>query len=455
MPALRSAPNRRMLVIDDEPTMRAVVREHFTARGWEVTEADSVRNARDRFTKGAYDAVLSDLLLPDGEALQLLPLFKSRDRHLPVLFLTGYGTIDVAVRAMRAGADQFLTKPVELGARELMVRRLVEEAAEHRPDPDRPHIPAGRVLDPFMGTSEVIRRLEREALRVATAEGPVLITGETGSGKGVLAGWIHAHSARATGPYVDLNCAGLARESLESECFGHERGAFTGAVTAKRGLFEIAHRGTLFLDEIGDTDLDVQAKLLKVIEEKRFRRMGDVRFRTVDVRIIVATHQDLSARMEQGSFRRDLYYRISTLPLRIPSLRERPEDIGALAEAFLARIATDAGRPGLALEPEAMRDLAGYSWPGNIRELRNVLVRGALIATGDVIRREDILFDSSVPGVGRDDPGMTLEEVERRHIERVLEEEKGHVERAARRLGVSRSTLYEIIRRQGLRRPRG
>jgi DNA-binding NtrC family response regulator len=443
-----------MLVIDDEPTMRAVVRDHFATRGWTITEADSVRSARERFEAGAYDAVLSDLLLPDGEALQLLPLFKSRDRHLPVLFLTGHGTIDVAVRAMRAGADQFLTKPIELHALEVMAVRLVEEAAALRPDPDRPRTPAAGDLDPFAGTSEVIRRLEQEALRISTAEGPVLITGETGTGKGVLAGWIHAHSARAAAPYVDLNCAGLARESLESDLFGHERGAFTGAVAAKPGLFEIADRGTVFLDEIGDTDVAVQSKLLKVIEEKRFRRMGDVRFRTVDVRIIAATHQDLSARMHRGSFRQDLYFRISTLPLRIPPLRERPEDIGVLAQAFLAKVAAEAGRPGLTLSPEAMRDLAGYLWPGNIRELRNVLVRAALIAPGEAIRRDDILFDSSVPGAGLEDPALTLEEVERRHIERVLQEEDGHVERAARRLGMSRSTLYELIRRQGLRRRR-
>ena len=443
---------RRILVIDDESTMRNVLREHFTSRGWAVTEADSLQSARERFAAGTFDAILSDLVLPDGEALQLLPLFKGRDRNLPVLFLTGHGSIDVAVRAMREGADQFLTKPVELHALERMVVHLLEESAARRPDPARPRTPPGAALDPFVGTSDEIRRLADEARRVAAGDGPVLITGETGSGKGVLAGWIHAHSPRANAPYVDLNCAGLARESLESECFGHERGAFTGAVTAKQGLFEVAHRGSVFLDEIGDTDVEVQAKLLKVIEEKRFRRMGDVRFRTVDVRILAATHQDLGARMARGAFRPDLYFRISTLPLRIPPLRERPEDIAVLADAFLSRVAAEAGRPGLGLAPGAMRELATYAWPGNIRELRNVLVRGALLARGDAIRREDLLFDSTVPPASLEPQGVTLEEVERRHIERVLAEEKGHVERASRRLGVSRSTLYEMIRRQGLKR---
>jgi DNA-binding NtrC family response regulator len=447
-----NAPLRRILVVDDQDGMRSVIRDHFAGRGWIVSEAATVRDARERFAEGTYDAILSDLLLPDGEALQLLPTFKSRDRHLPVLFLTGYGTIDVAVRAMRAGADQFLTKPVELHALELMVLRLLDEAAARRPDRARPLTPPPYVLDPFAGTSAAIRRLREEARRIAVGEGPVLITGETGSGKGVLAGWIHAQSARADAPYVDLNCAGLARESLESECFGHVRGAFTGAVVAKPGLFEIAHRGTVFLDEIGDTDVEVQAKLLKVIEEKRFRRMGDVRFRTVDVRIIAATHQDLGARMQRGAFRQDLYYRISTLPLRIPPLRERAEDIPLLVEAFLSHVAAEAGRPELTLMPEAMHELTTYSWPGNIRELRNVLVRGALLSPGEAIRREDLLFDSRVPVGLPISPDMTLEEVERRYIERVLHEEGGHVERAARRLGLSRSTLYEMIKRQGLRR---
>jgi DNA-binding NtrC family response regulator len=441
---VRTEATRRILVIDDEPMIRGVVRDYFASRGWRVTEADSVQAARDAFAAGEFDAILSDLVLPDGEALQLLPMFRARDRHLPVLYLTGHGSIDLAVRAMREGADQFLTKPVEMQALELMIERLLEESAARRPDPARPRAPQPADLDPFAGTSDEIRRL--------AGDGPVLITGETGSGKGVLAGWIHAHSARAGAPYVDLNCAGLARESLESECFGHERGAFTGAVTAKQGLFEVAHRGTVFLDEIGDTDVEVQAKLLKVIEEKRFRRMGDVRFRTVDVRIVAATHQDLGARMARGAFRPDLYFRISTLPLRIPPLRERPEDIAVLAEAFLGVVAAEAGRPGLGLDPSAIRELETYAWPGNIRELRNVLVRGALLAPGDAIRRRDLLFDSIVPPATLEPQGVTLEEVERRHIERVLAEEKGHVERAARRLGVSRSTLYEMIRRQGLRR---
>jgi DNA-binding NtrC family response regulator len=442
-----------MLVVDDEPTMRSVIRDHFASRGWSVVEAATRAEARQRFAEGAWDAVLSDLLLPDGEALELLPLFKSRDRYLPVLFLTGHGTIDLAVRAMREGADQFLTKPVELHALEVMVLRLLEEAARQRPDPGRPRTVPVTPVDPFVGTSDVIRRLEQEAQRVAAADGPVLITGETGTGKGVLAAWIHAHSPRAGGAYVDLNCAGLARESLESECFGHERGAFTGAIAAKPGLFEVAHKGTIFLDEIGDTDVEVQAKLLKVIEEKRFRRMGDVKFRTVDVRILAATHQDLRARMQRGAFRQDLYFRISTLPLRIPPLRERAEDIVVLAAAFLAQVAAEAGRPGLVLSPGALDELTAYPWPGNIRELRNVLVRGALLASGGTIRREDLLFDSCIPaGTADDESALTLEEVERRHIERVLQEEKGHVERASRRLGVSRSTLYDMIRRQGLRR---
>ena len=442
---------RRLFLVDDEVTMRRIVVDYFSSKGWAVTATDSCRSARGVFESGAYDAVVSDLALPDGDAFELLELFKTKDRRLPVLVLTGHGSIDLAVRAMLAGADQFLTKPIELATLEQMVVHLVDHAARRRPDPDRLRRSAGSVGDPFLGTSDVIRRLADQSRLIAGGDGPVLLTGETGTGKGVLAAWLHANSRRARGPFVDLNCAGLPRESLESECFGHERGAFTGAVSAKPGLFEVADKVTVFLDEIGDTDVEVQAKLLKVIEEQRFRRMGDVRYRTVDVRIITATHQDLRDRIDRGAFRADLYFRVSTLPLRIPPLRERREDVDALIDAFLPAIAAETGRPGLELAAEARRDLTHYPWPGNIRELRNVLVRGTLLAQGTAIERSDLLFDSAVPAAL--DAGMlTLEELERQHIERVLHEEHGHVERTALRLGISRSNLYEIIRRERLKR---
>ncbi|MGH8533941.1 MAG: sigma-54 interaction domain-containing protein, partial [Gammaproteobacteria bacterium] len=306
---------------------------------------------------------------------------------------------------------------------------------------------ARTALDPFAGTSAAIRLLAVEAERVASSEGPMLILGETGTGKNVLARWIHQHSARGQEAFVDINCAGLTREFLETELFGHQKGAFTGAVTTKPGLFEVAHNGTLFLDEIGDMDLEVQPKLLKAIEEKRFRRLGDVRERAVDVRLIAATHCDLSALAAGNKFRRDLYYRINTFRLTIPPLRERKEDIPLLARHLLDRLCAERGQRVLELDEGAERALLEYRWPGNIRELRNVLERAAVLCDGDVVRRRDLSFEGELEATRVEglDSHLTLEQLERRHIEQVLREEQGHVERGAKRLGISRSSLYQKI----------
>jgi transcriptional regulator with PAS, ATPase and Fis domain len=275
-----------------------------------------------------------------------------------------------------------------------------------------------------------------------------LLLGATGVGKGVLAQWIHNNSSRCEEAFVDLNCAGLSSELLESELFGHKKGAFTGAATSKLGLFEVAHRGTIFLDEIGDVDPQVQPKLLKVLEEQKFRRLGDIRDLQVDVRLIAATCQDLSRLMRENKFRNDLYYRISTIPLVAPSLRERVEDIPALARHLLAKCAADLGRNDLELSPEAERALQAYAWPGNIRELRNVLERAALLSGQRVLRAADLCFDDATK---RETPvydsRLTLLELERRYIELALAEEQGHVERAAKRLGIPRSSLYQKIRK--------
>jgi transcriptional regulator with PAS, ATPase and Fis domain len=253
---------------------------------------------------------------------------------------------------------------------------------------------------------------------------------------------------------VDLNCATLSKDLLESELFGHEKGAFTGAVAAKQGLLEVAHRGTVFLDEVGDVDPLVQPKLLKVLEEKRFRRLGDVRDRQVDVRLITATHQDLTRLVRDNRFRSDLYFRINTIPLTVPALRERKEDIELLSRNLLKGIASDLKRSGLALSPEAVRALEAYPWPGNIRELRNVLERGALLCEGRVLGPPDLRFEAQATAASVGDTGLTLAELERRHIESVLREERGRVEAASRRLGIPRSSLYQKLKRFGIQPPR-
>jgi DNA-binding NtrC family response regulator len=373
---------------------------------------------------------------------------KAIDPGVSLIVLTGHGSIDLAVRAIKEGAEQFLTKPVDLSTLIVILERSLESQRNHRKQIARKSQQARQTVDPFIGSSPAIRQLAEQAKRVLSTESSILLLGPTGAGKGVLAQWIHNNSSRCEEAFVDLNCAGLSQELLETELFGHEKGAFTGATTSKLGLFEVAHRGTVFLDEIGDVDLQVQPKLLKVLEEQKFRRLGDVRDRQVDVRLIAATCQDLGRLMRENKFRSDLYYRISTIPLVAPALRERVEDIPVLARHLLTKCAADLGRNDLELSPDAERALQTYSWPGNIRELRNVLERASLLSERRTLRATDLRFDDAA---NREAPAydsqLTLLELERRHIELVLAEEHGQVERAAKRLGIPRSSLYQKIKK--------
>jgi DNA-binding NtrC family response regulator len=447
----------KILIVDDEPGIRFGVRDFLESEGLEADEADSVATADKAVREGRPDAVILDHMLPDGTALDLLPRLKEFDPALPVVVLTGHASIDLAVRAVKEGADQFLAKPVELPALLVLLKRLLESQRERRRQIAGRTRQAREEIDPFVGTSAAMRQLAEDARRVSASSSPILIEGETGTGKGVLARWLHRNGPRADEPFVDLNCAGLSREFLETELFGHEKGAYTGAVTSKPGLLEVAHRGVFFLDEIGDLDPQVQPKVLKVLEEKRFRRLGEVRDRQVDIQLIAATHQDLAELAKQKRFRSDLYYRISTIPLRVPALRERPEDIPGLARRLLEGFAADLGRRGLRLSPEAERRLGRYAWPGNVRELRNVLERALLLCGRDVVEADDLRFEG--PGVTVEEgavPGgpLTLEELERQHIAGVLESLGGRVAEASQRLGIPRSTLYQKIKKYGLPLPR-
>ncbi|HEX2644773.1 MAG TPA: sigma-54 dependent transcriptional regulator [Thermoanaerobaculia bacterium] len=438
-----------ILIVDDEPAVRFGIRDYLENRGYLVREAESCREAQEVLAGGEIDAAVVDYVLPDGNALDLL----SGESGLrpPIIILTAHGSIELAVQAIKEGAEQFLTKPVALPAIAVMLERALENRRSRKRELFHRSRRSRCALDPFLGTSPGIRRLAREAQRVCRSERPILIRGETGTGKGVLARWLHDNSPRAEEPFVDINCAGLSREFLETELFGHRKGAFTGAVEAKLGLFEVADRGTLFLDELGDMDLQVQAKLLKVIEEKRFRRLGDVSERSIDVRLVAATHQDLGSLITERRFRGDLYFRISTLPLTVPPLRERREDIPALASRLLADLANEVGRRRATLSPDALQALQDYDWPGNIRELSNVLERAVLLAAGETLLIDDLRFEGTRPSRDLDDSAcLTLEELELRHVVRVLKEEGGHVGRAAARLGVPRSTLYQKIKRYGI-----
>ncbi|MCI0389696.1 MAG: sigma-54 dependent transcriptional regulator [Acidobacteria bacterium] len=438
----------RILIVDDEPGVRFGIREFLETRGYTADDTNCCQGAEELFRTMRPDAALIDYLLPDGTALGLLPRLKAIDPSVPLIILTGHGSIDLAVQAIKEGAEQFITKPVDLSTLLVILERSLENQRNRRRQIAQKSQKARQTVDPFIGSSAAIRQLAEQAKRLLSTESPILILGETGVGKGVLAKWIHNNSSRCEEAFVDLNCAGLSPEFLETELFGHEKGAFTGATASKPGLFEVAHRGMVFLDEIGDVDLKVQPKLLKVLEEQKFRRLGDVRDRQVNVRLIAATCQDLSRLMRENKFRSDLYYRISAIPLVAPALRERVDDIPILARHLLAKCAVDLGRNDLALSPDAERALQAYAWPGNIRELRNVLERAALLSERPVLRATDLRFDDAAKREARVyDSQLTLLELELLHIERVLAEEGGHIERASKRLGIPRSSLYQKIRK--------
>lgn len=442
---------KKVLIVDDETGIRFGIRDFLEAKGYEVAEGDSCEAALESFRAFQPDAAIVDYRLPDGNALELLPRLKEVDPDVPLIVLTGHGSIDLAVRAVKEGAEHFLTKPVELSALAVILKRALENQRNRKQQLARRSRESREVIDPFLGTSPAIRALARQAESVVATDSPILIQGETGTGKGVLATWLHAHGARADEPFVDLNCSGLSRELLETELFGHEKGAFTGAVANKVGLLEVAHRGTVFLDEIGDLDVQVQPKLLKVLEEKKFYRLGDVRERRVDIRLVAATHRDLGTLVREGKFRSDLYFRISTIPLVVPALRQRIEDILPLARRLLERCAADLGRGEVTISEEAGEALRAHSWSGNIRELRNVLERAVLMSDRNVLTRGDLRFDfPMLVDASSSDANVSLLELERRHIERVLQEEGGRVERAAVRLGVPRSSLYQKIKKHGI-----
>jgi DNA-binding NtrC family response regulator len=438
----------KVLVVDDEPGVRFGIRDFLEQQGYEIEEAQSCQDAQNLFRTSRPDIVIADYMMPDGTALDLLPRLKEIDPDTPLLVLTAHGSIDLAVRAIKEGAEQFLTKPLELPALQVILQRLLQKQRNHHKQLASKTRRVRQAVDPFIGTSPAIRALADQARKILSSESPILIRGETGSGKGVLARWLHENSPRADEAFVDLNCAGLSRELLETELFGHEKGAFTSATASKQGLFEVAHRGTIFLDEVGDVDLQIQPKLLKVLEEKRFRRVGDVRDRQVDVRLIAATHQDLGQFVREKKFRDDLYFRISTIPLSFPPLRERIEDIPTVAQYLLNKVSVDLGRGELILDEDCIKALQAYSWPGNIRELRNVIERAVLLSDQRCITIKDLHFDGHGSiGAPFLDTHLTLLELEKQHIERVLQEEHGKVEKAAKRLGIPRSSLYQKIKK--------
>jgi len=441
---------KKIIVGEDDRAIRSAVSEYLKSLDYHVVEATSCAGIQEAFRTSCPDAAILDYSLPDGTALELLPRLRQSHPSVPVIVLTGNGTISLAVQAIKEGAEQFLTKPVQMSAIAKVLERALENQRNHQKQLAGKAREKRESINPFLGSSEAIRGVAEQAEKICSSHLPVLITGETGSGKGVLARWFHQHGPRAEEPFVDLNCAGFGRELLESELFGHEAGAFTGAVQRKLGLLEVAQRGTAFLDEIGDMDLAVQPKLLKILEEKRFRRLGDVQERQLDVRLIAASHQDLGQLVRQKKFRSDLYYRVSTVVLHVPALRERAGDIPILARHFFERVTSDLGREHLELSDSALERMISYSWPGNVRELKNVMERSVLLANGEAIRARDLNLEFREQASTEDDEShLTWKEMERRHVQRALVAEHGNVARTAVRLGMPKSSLYYKLKTFG------
>ena len=439
----------RVLLVDDEPAPRFAMRRFLKSRGFDIEEAGDIATAKTKYREFGPDVVLLDFRLPDGTAIDLIPFLKTSGTT-SVIVLTAYATIDTAVEAVKLGAEHFFTKPVELETLFVVIQRLVENQRNRQQTAGAKRNEQRAEIDPFLGNSAAIRELREKAQAILPTDSPLLIQGPTGTGKTVLSRWIHSQSKRSDEAFVDLNCAGISREFLETELFGHEKGAFTGAIGAKQGLLEVADRGTVFLDEIGDMDLQVQASLLKVLEEKRFRRLGEVRDRNVDVRLIAATHHDLRTLVEERRFRQDLYYRISALELHVPPLRDRREDIPILATTLLERLARELGRPPMKIGADSEAALKRYDWPGNIRELRNVLERALLRTTGTVLDARALDFPQA-PSARLDiKRSGTLDDIERDYIDQILREENGAIDRVAERLGVSRSAVYYKARKHGI-----
>jgi DNA-binding NtrC family response regulator len=439
-------PEDVILIVEDDLRQRALLGEFLSANSLRALTAGNCLEAEHLVRTQRPDAAILDYELPDGNALDLMTRLRMIDPSLPVIILTGQGSIQRAVEAVKLGADQFLTKPADLATLHVLLQRsLATHQVRQAQLADR--IRVRNVPDPFAGRSASIQKLAEVAHKVLNTNSPVLIQGATGSGKGVLAHWLHENGPRSQRPFVDLNCAGLSKELLETELFGHEKGAFTGAVQNKMGLLEIGHKGTIFLDEIGDLDLQVQPKLLKVLEEKTFRRLGDVRERLVDVRLIAATNRNLREIVRLKGFRDDLYFRISAISLNVPSLHERLEDIPVLARELLDRLGVDLGLHHTDISDEAMRYLQSYRWPGNVRELRNILERALLLGDQQLLTAKDLHFEVQADHDQLDEGAITtLEEVEKKYIARALRLLGGTVPEVAKRLGIPRSSLYNKIR---------
>ncbi len=445
---------RRILIVEDEEKLRRVVELQLQSSGYDVDQAGTAEDAL-RLADRA-DLVLTDLRLPGMDGIELLTLLHRQDSRTPVIVMTAFGTVEKAVEAMKAGAADFLVKPFSLDhlttvvTKALEFRALRDENIQLREELGRRY-----AFDNIIGHSPAMQDIFATIMRVAPTRATVLLAGESGVGKDLIARAIHFHSPRREQPFVKINCTSIPENLMESELFGFEKGAFTGAVAAKPGKFEQAHTGTAFLDEIGDVPGPIQVKLLRVLQEREFERLGSNKTRQIDVRILAATNRDLRAALEEGTFREDLYYRLNVVPINIPSLRERKEDIPFLAEYFVKKLSVETGSKANAISEGAIRKLAEHTWPGNVRQLENVIERSLVLSSGTTLEAGDIKLDTVQPQ--RESAaesflpdGMTLDQHEQAIIREALQRAGGNKSQAARLLGLTRNALRYRLSQMGM-----
>jgi two-component system nitrogen regulation response regulator NtrX len=443
----------KLLIVDDEESIRRSLAGILSDEGFEVATAEDGEAALEQLASGErVDLVLLDIAMPGRDGMEILGELSLTRPDLPVIMMTGHGTVETAVRATKLGAFDFIEKPLSLDKLLIVVehalerRRLERENRRLRAEALRAH--------EIVGESAPMRTLKEQIELAAPTNGWVLITGENGTGKELVARQIHLRSRRADQPFVDVNCAAIPEELIESELFGHEKGAFTGAIARKRGKFELANHGTLFLDEIADMSLKTQAKVLRILQEHAFERVGGTDSIEVDVRVLAATNKDLEKEIAAGRFREDLYYRLNVIPFHVPALRERREDVPVLAQAFVGEFCAEAGAPAKKITPAAMKRLQEYAWPGNVRELRNLMERLVLMTPGPAIGTADLPAAMRSAASHAPETERTLEAArrafEREFLTARLREHGGHISRTAKAVGMKRETLSRKIRALGI-----
>ena len=432
-----------VLMIEDNDASRFGFVRYFSKDGYDIREAADLAEASRRLAEQRFDAIVMDVNLPDGNGIDFIDTIRATDPNIPIIVITGAGNIQLAVQAMQRGADNFLTKPVDNAALGEYLRKTLEIGVLKRHATARQRME--KQDETFFGTSPAMQEAYDLAQAAAAGDNPVLFTGETGTGKGMLSKWIHRHNSRARFEFVEVNCSGLRGELLSREIFGNARGAYTSADQDRKGLLDIADHGTLFLDEIGDMGLEVQAQFLKVLEDKSYRRLGDVKLYRSNFRLICATNRDIESMVQQGQFRRDLLYRINLMVIHIPSLRERIVELPALVDHLLRQMGTSDS----VISKEVMDILRTYNWPGNIRELKNVLERAMLLTPrGATLRAAHFSGLGHSRTTPRGPVQRTVQEVEETHIRKVMEQMGGDVTNAAKALNISRATLYRRLKQQ-------